>query len=141
MLELSRDGLVPSGTDTGAAWLSSARVVRCWVKSVTSATLVLGYQHLGGHSKETAGDKPEEGGDDAVIMALTARATRATMVARVAKPRGGANPIKPIVVRISLQLTREVGIASNRESECHGEYVPGPCTHRPSHHGSGLLQK
>ena len=26
----------------------------------------------------------------------------------------------------------EVGIASNRGSECHGEYVPGPCTHRPS---------
>ena len=21
---------------------------------------------------------------------------------------------------------------------CHGEYVPGPCTHRPSHHESGL---
>ncbi len=21
------------------------------------------------------------------------------------------------------------------------KYVPGPCTHRPSHHGSGLLQK
>ncbi len=21
------------------------------------------------------------------------------------------------------------------------EYVPGPCTHRPSHHGSGLHQK
>ena len=30
----------------------------------------------------------------------------------------------------------EAGIASNRESECRGEYVPGPCTHRPSHHGS-----
>ena len=30
----------------------------------------------------------------------------------------------------------EVGIASNRESECHGEYVPGSCTHRPSSHGS-----
>ena len=30
----------------------------------------------------------------------------------------------------------EVGIASNRRSECCGEYVPGPCTHRPSHHGS-----
>ena len=30
----------------------------------------------------------------------------------------------------------EVGIASNRESACRGEYVPGPCTHRPSHHGS-----
>ena len=23
----------------------------------------------------------------------------------------------------------------------HGEYVPGPCTHRPSHHGSWLHQK
>ena len=24
---------------------------------------------------------------------------------------------------------------------CRGEYVPGPCTLRPSHHGSELLQK
>ena len=30
----------------------------------------------------------------------------------------------------------EVGIASNRGSACHGEYVPGPCTHRPSSHES-----
>jgi hypothetical protein len=30
----------------------------------------------------------------------------------------------------------EVGIASNRELEGRGEYVLGPCTHRPSHHGS-----
>src|SRR5882762_4580450 len=35
----------------------------------------------------------------------------------------------------------EVGIASNRGSARRGEYVPGPCTHRPSHHGSQLLQK
>ena len=28
----------------------------------------------------------------------------------------------------------EVGIASNRGSACRGEYVPGSCTHRPSHH-------
>ncbi len=27
------------------------------------------------------------------------------------------------------------------ESECHGEYVPGPCTHRPSHHGSGVAKE
>ena len=31
---------------------------------------------------------------------------------------------------------REAGIASNRGSACRGEYVPGPCTHRPSHHES-----
>ena len=35
----------------------------------------------------------------------------------------------------------EVGIASNRASEWYGEYVPGPCTHRPSHHESRLDQK
>src|SRR3954471_9142404 len=50
---------------TGAAWLSSARVVRCWVKSRNERNprlqLPSGYA---GHSEETAGDKPEEGGDD-----------------------------------------------------------------------------
>ena len=33
---------------------------------------------------------------------------------------------------------REAGIASNGISERYREYVPGPCTHRPSHHESGL---
>ena len=56
----------PQGTTcTGAAWLSSARVVRCWVKSRNERNphlqLPPGYA---GHSEETAGDKPEEGGDD-----------------------------------------------------------------------------
>src|SRR5207302_4896343 len=36
---------------------------------------------------------------------------------------------------------REAGIASNRGSACRGEYVPGSCTHRPSHHESGLYPK
>src|SRR5690625_2237411 len=52
-------------TLTGAAWLSSARVVRCWVKSRNERNpcpyLPARY---GGNSRETAGDKPEEGGDD-----------------------------------------------------------------------------
>ncbi len=54
-----------AGRSTGAAWLSSARVVRCWVKSRNERN-----PHLqlpsgnSGHSAETAGDKPEEGGDD-----------------------------------------------------------------------------
>ncbi len=30
----------------------------------------------------------------------------------------------------------EVGVASNRRSAHGDEYVPGPCTHRPSHHES-----
>ncbi len=27
------------------------------------------------------------------------------------------------------------------DQQCRGEYVPGSCTHRPSHHGSRLHQK
>ena len=54
-----------AGGNTGAAWLSSARVVRCWVKSRNERNprlqLPSGYA---GHFGETAGDKPEEGGDD-----------------------------------------------------------------------------
>ena len=50
---------------TDAAWLSSARVVRCWVKSRNERNpcyqLPASYV---GHSGRTAGDKPEEGGDD-----------------------------------------------------------------------------
>ena len=35
----------------------------------------------------------------------------------------------------------EAGITSNRESERHGEYVLGSCTHRPSHQESRQYQK
>src|SRR3954467_7292153 len=52
-------------TSTGVAWLSSARVVRCRVKSHNGGNLCpslpCGYA---GDSKGTAGVKPEEGGDD-----------------------------------------------------------------------------
>ena len=50
---------------TGAAWLSSARVVRCWVKSRNERNPYC--QLLTGQAEDsggTAGDKPEEGGDD-----------------------------------------------------------------------------
>jgi hypothetical protein len=53
------------GAVTGAAWLSSARVVRCWVKSRNERNPYLQLPSgRAGHSGETAGDKPEEGGDD-----------------------------------------------------------------------------
>ena len=54
-----------AGGNTGAAWLSSARVVRCWVKSRNERNPHLQLPSgKAGHSEETAGDKPEEGGDD-----------------------------------------------------------------------------
>ena len=56
----------PSGSrETGAAWLSSARVVRCWVKSRNERNP---YAQLPasevGHSVQTARVNREEGGDD-----------------------------------------------------------------------------
>lgn len=33
------------------------------------------------------------------------------------------------------------GITSNRKSGCYGEFVPRPCTHRPSHAGSVFYSK
>ena len=54
-----------AGLHTGVAWLSSARVVRCWVKSRNERN-PHSYLPVGnaGNYKKTAGDKPEEGGDD-----------------------------------------------------------------------------
>ncbi len=71
-----------SDSCTGAAWLSSARVVKCWVKSRNERNPCLqlpsGYA---GDSGETAGDKPEEGGDDVKSSwPLRQGYTRATMV-------------------------------------------------------------
>ena len=51
--------------ETGGAWLSSARVVRCWVKSRNERNPCLQLlTREGEDSVETAGDNSEEGGDD-----------------------------------------------------------------------------
>ncbi len=57
-------------------------------------------------------------------------------------PRGGANPQNRSQFGLeSATRLHEVGIASNRGSAGRGEYVPGPCTHRPSRHESREYQK
>src|SRR5690349_20497615 len=54
-----------------------------------------------------------------------------------AKPRGGANHQTRSQFRLQAETRlHEGGVASNRRSAYCGEYVPGPCTHRPSRHGS-----
>ena len=125
----------------GAAWLSSARVVRCWVKSRNErnpySLLPSGNAE---HSRGTAGDKPEEGGDDV-------KSSRPLCPGLHTCYNGRYNEKQDCEVEQisknrsqfgseSATRLREVGIASNRGSARHGEYVPGPCTHRPSHHPS-----
>ena len=70
--------------------------------------------------------------------------TRATMggTNRCELARGSQSEKTVLSTDKSLQLDslklESLVIADQHSS---GEYVPGPCTHRPSHHGSRLLQK
>src|SRR3954471_23734629 len=131
----------PQGRCTGGAWLSSARVVRCWVKSRNErnprSMLPARY---GGDSWETAGVNSEEGGDDVksswplcpgLHTCYNGRykglLTRKSTLIPKNRPQFGLR---------STTRPHEVGIASNPGSARRGEYVPGPCTHRPSHHES-----
>ncbi len=137
-----RAGFPARDVHTGAAWLSSARVVRCWVKSRNERNpYCLLPACKDGHSDGTAGDKPEEGGDDVKSSwplcpglhtcydGRHSAQTRNGDVERIAKSRS----------QFGLESETRLhggGIASNRASAWRGEYVPGPCTHRPSHHPS-----
>src|SRR5215469_13702818 len=125
-----------SGGSTGAAWLSSARAVRCWVKSPNERN-PWGPLYFSG---STAARNAEEGGDD-VKSARPLRPGRHTRYngRYNGLPSREVEPIPQSRSQFGWQAaTRlpEAGVASNRGSAHHGEYVPGPCTHRPSHHGS-----
>ena len=57
-------GATRKGASRGAAWLSSARVVRCWVKSRNERNPYPVLLPAREDSQETAADNVEEGGDD-----------------------------------------------------------------------------
>ena len=131
----------PCGWCAGGAWLSSARVVRCWVKSRNERNpCSMLPARDGGDSWETAGVNSEEGGDDVKSSCPLCPGLQTCYNGRY---KGLLSREGELISKIRSQFglksaTRlhEAGIASNRGSERHGEYVPGPCTHRPSHHGS-----
>ena len=107
--------------DTGAAWLSSARVVRCRVKSHNERNpcFQLPASNVGDSGK-TAGVKPEEGGDDVKSswplcpgLHTCYNATNKGMPTRKGEqiPKNAAQFRSEAATRL-----REVGIASNRRS-------------------------
>ncbi len=126
---------------TGAAWLSSARVVRCLVKSSNERN-PCPYLPSGnaGNYKGTAGVKPEEGEDDVKSSWPICPGLHTCYNGPYKELQcREVEPISKNGSKFGLEsATRlhEVGIASNRGSARHGEYVPGSCTHRPSHHES-----
>ena len=125
----------------GAAWLSSARVVRCWVKSRNERN-----PHLqlpagnAGDSGGTAGAKPEEGGDDVKSSWLLRPGLHTCYNGRDRGSRtreGEPIPKLGLSSDCSLQLDyMKLESLVIVDQLRHGEYVPGPCTHRPSRHGS-----
>jgi hypothetical protein len=55
--------------------------------------------------------------------------------------RGGNPETRPQLGSRAVTRPREHGIPSNRASSARGEYVPAPCTHRPSFHSSGFRMR
>ena len=101
---------------------------------------MISCQHSVGDSSQTAGDKPEEGGDDVKSSCPLRLGLQACYNGRYNElQHGDVKLISESRSQSGLESAirlHEVGIASNPESECRGEYVPGCCTHRPSRHGS-----
>ena len=115
--------------------------MRCWVKSRNERNpcLVLPAR-CGGDSQETAGVNSEEGGDDVKSSCPLCPGLHTCYNGRYSGLRYREVELipesRPQFGLESATRLHEVGIASNPESECQGEYVPGCCTHRPSRHGS-----
>ena len=133
-------------TITGAAWLSSARVVRCWVKSRNERNP---YELLpadnAGDSVQTAQINWEEGGDD-VKSVWPLRPGLHTYynawyngkqyreVEQILKTR----PSSDCSLQLDYMKSESLVMAHQLRRR---EYVPRPCTHRPSHHESRLYPK
>ena len=134
------------GCCTGAAWLSSVRAVRCLVKSTNERNPfdVLPAGNAG-NSRHTARSRERKVGMTSSQYGPYAQGcTRATMAyaersetARWSEPRrvclSSDRGLQPDPVKSDLLVTAH----QLRRREC----VPGPCTHRPSHHESRLHPK
>ena len=88
----------------------------------------------------TAGDKSEEGGDDVksscpICPGLHTYYNGCNKEKRNREVEQNSKKQSQFGLKSATRL-HEDGIASNRESECRGEYVLGLCTHRPSNHES-----
>ena len=129
------------GLCEGAAWLSSARAVRCRLKCHNERNprpqLPSGRA---GHSGGTAAARCEEGGDDV----KSARPLRPGLHTCYNGAHRGMAACK--CVRIyKTPLSSDWGLQPDptkldslviAHQPWRGEYVPGPCTHRPSSHES-----
>ncbi len=129
------------GTCRGAAWLSSARAVRCRLKCHNERNPCRQLPaRCGGDSGGTATARCEEGGDD-VKSARPLRPGRHTCYN--GGYSGGLPGDRMGISKSLLSSDRSLQLDSVKldslviaHQPWRGEYVPGPCTHRPSSHES-----
>ena len=125
----------------GAAWLSSARAVKCRRKCHNERNPCFRLPSgNAGHSGGTATARCEEGGDD-VKSARPLRPGRHTCYN--GRYRGKLPGDRMRISKAcpssdwSLQLdSTKLDSLVIAHQPWRGEYVPGPCTHRPSSQGS-----
>src|SRR5437879_1328920 len=130
-----------AGPETGAAWLSSARVVRCWVKSrnernpcpMLPAVMPGTRRRLPGPTRRKVGmtsshHAPYVQGCTHATMA----GTKGCYSARMSESqKAGLSSDRSL----QLDCVKSESLVIP-DQQRRGEYVPGPCTHRPSHHES-----
>src|SRR3954470_21346002 len=126
---------------TGAAWLSSARVVRCWVKSRNERNPrpMLPAIRLGTHGRLPGSTRRKVGMTSSHHAPYVQGFTHATMAGtnRCEPVRGSESEKAGLSSDRGLQLdpVKSESLVIADQQRC-GEYVPGPCTHRPSRHES-----
>ncbi len=133
-------------TCTGAAWLSSARVVRCRVKSFNERNPFVSYHQvmLGTLTRLPVLNRRKVGTTSSHHGLYAQGVTRATMAAtkRCKTARSSESQKCRLSTDCGLQFARmksESLVIANQLRR--GECVPEPCTHRPSSHGSRKYPK
>ena len=142
LVVFSRKGeVISDGQCTGAAWPSSARVVRCLVKSSNERNpCELLPADNAGDSVQTAQINWEEGGDDVrsvwplrlglhTYYNAQYNENRDREVEEICKTGPSSD------WRLQLASMKSESLVMPYQLR-RREYVPGSCTHRPSHHGS-----
>ena len=130
----------------GAAWPSSARGANCQVKSCNERdphAQLRTPSPDGVHPVQTARVKWEEGEGDGRSVWPESSGLHVAYNAHDngRQPRKGKliSQTKPRFGLRAETRPHETGIPSNRLSTSSGEYVPAPCTHRPSSHPNRVL--
>ena len=139
----------PQGdSETGVAWLSSARVVRCWVKSRNERNPhPMLPAREGGNSWETAGvtrrkvrmTSSQHGPYTLGYKHATMDGTQSDATESVTWSQSQKSVLSSDC-RLQLACMKLESLVTAGQRNC-GEYVPGPCTHRPSRHLSCLHPK